>query len=167
MLLYHCNFGWPLVDEGAEIIWEGSWKSRESGESNKIFREGNSFRKCVAPLDDHSGGGEEAAFIDIAPNSSGQCTTGIYNAAMGIALALRFKKDQLPWLTNWLHFGKGEYVIGLEPGTNPPIGQAKARELNQLIVLLPGESKVYDLEFEVLDQETTINEFLNNRISRN
>ena len=165
MLLYHCNFGWPLVDEGAEIIWEGSWKSRESGDGNKIFKEGNSFRKCRAPLADHSGGGEEAAFIDISPNSFGQCTCGIYNPAIGIALALRFKKEQLPWLTNWLHFGKGEYVIGLEPGTNPPIGQAKARELNQLIHLLPGESREYDLEIEVLDQETTINEFLNNRIS--
>ena len=132
---------------------------------NKIFKEGNSFRKCRAPLADHSGGGEEAAFIDISPNSFGQCTCGIYNPAIGIALALRFKKEQLPWLTNWLHFGKGEYVIGLEPGTNPPIGQAKARELNQLIHLLPGESREYDLEIEVLDQETTINEFLNNRIS--
>lgn len=167
MLLYHCNFGWPLVDEGTEIIWKGQWKSRESGESNKIFREGNRFRTCVAPIDDHNGGGEEAAFVDIVADSSGRCTAGIYNSNIGIALALRFEKVQLPWLTNWLHFGKGEYVIGLEPGTNPPIGQAKAREEGQLIHLLPGESRIYDLEIEVLDNEKSINELLNNSISGN
>ena len=25
MLLYHINCGWPLVDEGTEILWKGSW----------------------------------------------------------------------------------------------------------------------------------------------
>src|SRR5690606_25026073 len=29
MLLYHCNFGWPLVDEGTEILWRGNWKPRD------------------------------------------------------------------------------------------------------------------------------------------
>ena len=25
MLLYHLNFGWPLVDEGTDLLWDGSW----------------------------------------------------------------------------------------------------------------------------------------------
>jgi hypothetical protein len=73
---------------------------------------------------------------------------------------LRFNKSQLPWLTNWQHWGKDEYVTGLEPGTNPPIGQSKALEQNQLIILQPGEKKTYDLEVEVLDNEKNIHEFL-------
>ena len=24
MILYHCNFGWPLADEGSDILWEGA-----------------------------------------------------------------------------------------------------------------------------------------------
>ncbi len=28
MLLYHCNFGWPLVDEGTDILWNGKWFPR-------------------------------------------------------------------------------------------------------------------------------------------
>lgn len=28
MLLYHCNFGYPLVDDGTRIIWKGRWVSR-------------------------------------------------------------------------------------------------------------------------------------------
>jgi hypothetical protein len=153
MLLYHFNFGWPLIDEGTEIIWQGEWQPR-AGNPNKIFREGNDFRRCPAPLDDHAGTGEEAAIIDIASDGLGWCSCGFNNAKIGLTLTLKFQKKQLPWLTNWQHWGKGEYVTGLEPGTNPPIGQALAREQNTLIFLQPGETRSYDLEIEVSEGAT-------------
>ncbi|MDP2415605.1 aldose 1-epimerase family protein [Daejeonella sp.] len=149
MLLYHCNFGWPLIDEGTKIKWNGKWKPRD-GNPNKLFKEGNDFHTCPAPLDDHSGAGEEVAFIDIETDESGVCSCGLENPKIGLSLNLRFLKKQLPCLTNWLHYGKGEYVVGLEPGTNPPIGQSRARRQNELILLTPGESRKYDLEIEVL-----------------
>jgi len=150
MLLYHCNFGYPLVDEGTSIKWSGNWTPRE-GNPDKIFKNGNDFHTCPAPLNDHSGSGEEVAFIDIESNESGFCNCGLENKKIGLSLNLRFRKKQLPCLTNWLHFGKGEYVVGLEPGTNPPIGQSKARQQNELILLSPGESRKYELEIEVLN----------------
>ena len=159
MLLYHFNLGWPLVDEGSTILWEGKWTARETGERNKIFKQGNNFHDCTAPLDEHSGGGEEAVFIDVNADSSGTCICGLHNAKLGLALTLKFQKKQLPWLTNWQHFGKGEYVTGLEPGTHPPIGQAAARASLQLLFLEPGETKQYDVELEVLNDATTIREF--------
>ena len=164
MLLYHFNFGWPLVDEGTDIIWQGEWQSPGGEADNKIFNKENNFRKCPAPLAAHSARGEEVAFIDIAPDNAGKCTCGLYNKDIGIAVALRFPKKQLPWLTNWQHWGKGEYVTGLEPGTNPPIGQGKAREQGVLMHLAPGENRAYDLEFEVLDNKLKIDEFLKNTI---
>lgn len=164
MLLYHFNFGWPLVDEGTDIIWQGAWQSPGGDEGKQIFKQGNDFRKCPAPMDEHSGGGEEVAFIDITPNSAGQCTCGLYNSQIKLAVALQFQKKQLPWLINWQHWGKGEYVTGLEPATNPPIGQAKAREQQVLIHLAPGESRVYDLAIQVLDNEEKIGKLLKNTI---
>ena len=160
MILYHCNFGWPLVDEGTDILCRGSWQSGGREGDNKIFGEGNNFRKCPAPLEHHSGFGEAVAFVDPDADASGASSCGLYNENIGIALALHFNKKQLPWLTNWQHWGKGEYVTGLEPGTNPPIGQAKARNQGQLIQLQPGERKIYDLEFEIMDQPISIREFL-------
>ena len=159
MLLYHFNFGWPLVDEGTDIIWQGKWQPRQ-GNRNKIFIEGNDFKKCPAPLDDHSGTGEEVAMIDINADGAGWCSCGLHNAQLGLALSLRFKKEQLPWLINWQHWGKGEYVTGLEPSTNQLIGQAQARERNELIFLQPGETRIYELELEVLDNKEKINSFL-------
>ena len=161
MILYHFNFGWPLVNEGTDILWRGSWQSPWGDPNSKLFREGNNFRQCPPPLDQHRGAGEDVAFIDPAPDSAGQCTCGLNNQKLGIAVALRFQKEQLPWLTNWQHWGKGEYVMGLEPGTNPPIGQAKARQQDQLIHLSPGELRSYDLELEVFENEMRIHELLN------
>ena len=152
MLLYHCNLGWPLVDEGSKIVWNGLWKARD-GNPNKLFNEANDFKTCPPPLDDHQGSGEEAAFIDIEADNSGFCNCGIDNQKIGLSLTVKFQKNQLPWLTNWLHFGKGEYVVGLEPGTNPPIGQSQARGQNKLIHLAPGETRNYALEIEVYNNK--------------
>lgn len=152
MLLYHCNFGWPLIDEGTKIVWNGTWKSRE-GNPNKIFRQGNDFKICPPPLDDHQGGGEEAAFIDLQSDDDGFCNCGLENSSLGLGVNLKFQKKQLPCLTNWQHFGKGEYVVGLEPGTNHPIGQSQARRQNELIQLAPGETRNYELEIEVFNNK--------------
>jgi hypothetical protein len=159
MLLYHFNFGWPLADEGADIIWKGEWRPRF--EDSRIFNKNNNFHKCPAPIEAHNGSGEDVVFVDIAADNSGTCICGLHNADIGIAVALKFHKKQLPWFTNWQHFGKGEYVTGLEPGTNPPIGQAKARAQNELLFLEPGETKFFDLEMEVLTDKGSINELVN------
>jgi galactose mutarotase-like enzyme len=158
MVLYHINFGWPLVDEGTDILWRGSWKS-PLGDKAVIFKEGNDFRKCPAPMESHRGSGEEVGFITPEIDNA-RC--GLYNSKLGIALSLRFDKKQLPWLINWQHWGPGEYVTALEPATNPPIGQAKAREQNTLIQIAPGESKHYDLEIDILSDEKGIKKFMNN-----
>lgn len=159
MLLYHCNFGWPLADEGADIIWKGKWMPRE-GSNGTIFSGNHNFRKCPAPMDAHSGTGEDAVCVDMDADSDGMCACGLYNANIGLAVAMRFPKKQLPWLTNWQHWGKGDYVTGIEPGTNMPIGQAKARERNELIFIQPGERRQYNLAFEVLVDESDINNFI-------
>lgn len=160
MILYHCNFGWPLLDEGSDILWEGTWESPDDGGAGNIFKDGQPFRKGRAPVEQHRGTGEAVAFIDPVADESGTCECGLYNARLVLAIALRFKKSQLPVLTNWQHLGAGEYVTGLEPGTHPPIGQAKARHTNQLIMLAPGEKRSYDVELEVFENQKSISEFL-------
>jgi hypothetical protein len=160
MLLYHFNFGWPLVDAGTDLLWQGPSLSRDGDPQNRIFRPSHDFHKVPPPLPEHLGSGEDAAFIDITADAAGQCSCGLHNAALGLAVALRFSKAQLPWLTNWQHWGAGEYVTGLEPGTNPPIGQARAREENQLLYLVPGQSRHYELEIEVLTNPRRIQDFL-------
>jgi len=159
MILYHFNFGWPLIDEGTEIIWKGKWQPAKS--DSKIFKEGENFRTCRAPMEAHNAGGEDVGFINMDADASGMCMGGLYNRKIELGVMLRFPKKQLPWLNNWLHFGKGEYVVGVEPATNPVIGQSKAREQKQLIMLAPGETLSYDVELKVLSGTENMNELLN------
>jgi len=160
MILYHCNFGWPLVDEGTQIIWKGKCTSRGLDMDNAIFNSKHNFRKCQKPIESHRGGGEACGFIDVTPDKNGLCTVGLYNQRLNLAVAIKYNKKQLPCLANWQHFGPGEYVTALEPGTNPPIGQAKAREQKELIHIRPGASKTYDLEMTILTDKRQINHLL-------
>lgn len=160
MLLYHFNFGWPLVDEGTSLLWKGDWTSPGQDKPGKIFREGNNFRTVPAPLEAHDGTGEEVAVINPPADAEGQCYCGLYNANLRIAVSLQFKKKELPWLTNWQHFGRGEYVTGVEPGTHGPIGQSRARKEGQLIFIPPGGVRSYDVELGVLHTENEINELI-------
>lgn len=150
MLMYHCNFGWPLVDEGSIISWRGDWQPRGSNSDYKIFNKENNFSICKPPMDKDEHFNEEAcAFIDIESDDKRLCKSGITNKNLNLTIEVLFNKNELPWLTNWLHYKKGEYVVGLEPGTNPPIGQSKARKDNALIFLKPNETRKYSLEIKV------------------
>ncbi len=149
MLLYHCNMGWPLIDEGTELHWKGPWESRGNALDNEIFHENGTFRVCQAPMDSHQNGGEACAFIDIEPDDSGNCRCSAVNPTLGFGLEINFRKEQLPWLINWQHWGKGEYVTALEPATNLTLGQSHARNSGSLIVLNPGESREYQIGLRI------------------
>jgi hypothetical protein len=159
MILYHCNFGWPLIDEKTRIIWKGVCKSRGLEMDNEIFNDKVNYKLCQKPLKSHNAGGEACGFIDVKADKRGICKIGLYNSNLKLAVAMEYNKKQLPCLTNWQHWGAGEYVCALEPGTNPPIGQKKARELKQLVYLKPGESRKYELKISVLTDKKQIKEF--------
>ena len=160
MILYHCNFGWPLVDEGADLIWQGTYTSIGRDMDNAIFNEQHDYRKCLAPMESHRGFGEACAALDVTADAQGMCTVGLHNASLGLALKLRYVKRQFPCLANWQHWGFSDYVTALEPGTNPPTGQNRARQEGNLIYLEPGESRDYQLDIEILTQEEAIQDFL-------
>lgn len=149
MLLYHLNFGWPLVDRDTRIIWDGDWESRNSDMDRKIFNPDNDFKTCPDVLELHQGTGEAAVFIDPAAKTDGTYQFGLVNPGLGLEVLVTAQKEQLPALTNWQHFGLREYVVGLEPGTNHPIGQLTAKEQDKLILAQPGETYEYNLKFSV------------------
>lgn len=156
MILYHCNFGWPLADQDSKLIWKGKMFTRDE----KDFPNPEAFKSCPDVLEEHKGNGEQVAVIDIDADNNGKCICGIHNEKLELAVALHFNKKQLPWLTNWQHWGKGEYVTGIEPGSHPPMGQSKAREKGTLIFLEPGENLNYNLSLQVLKGKENIHNIL-------
>lgn len=152
MLLYHFNFGWPLVDEGADIVWKGKWQSRGGAANDFIFNEGNypNLKKCLPPIKEHLGSGEAVGYLDIEADAAGICEAGIRNEKLGLAVMLSFSKRQLPWVMNWQHFGKKEYVVGIEPSTHTLLGRSAAQKNGTLVMLEPEETRSYKIEVEAI-----------------
>jgi len=159
MFLYHCNFGWPLVDEGTQIIYRGACRSRGLEMDDAVFSSDHDYRTCTGPLSSHRGGGEAAGFIQPEPEKDGLCRAGLIHAELGLAVRMTFPAEQLPCLTNWQHFGPGEYVCALEPGNAYPVGQGRQREQGELEFIEPEQSRHYSLDIEVLTGHDDIETF--------
>ena len=109
MLLYHFNFGWPFVDKGTDIAWKGSYRVASDPKLLGI----PNLKKCPDPLDIHQGGGESVVYIDPEVDESYRVQCGLWNEEKQLGVRIEFDKRELPWLTNWQHFAKNEYVTGI------------------------------------------------------
>lgn len=148
--LYHCNLGFPLLDEGARLVFRGKaslhWsRGPDTGDAWRTEK------RLSAPLPQHAGGGERGFVLDVPAGPGGTCHVGLINERRGIGVEMTYEKEQLPRLAHWQHLGpRGSYVVGIEPfygslhhaPTDPhPLTAAS---------LAPGEARMYDLTIRVL-----------------
>ena len=150
MLLYHVNVGWPVVDEGSELLVPAT---------------------AVEPRGDHPVEGYTAleppapAFVEqvfeheLAAEADGAVPVAIVNRALGLGAYEVFRRDQLPHHFVWRMLGEGTYVVGIEPSTNRTAGRLDAHERGELIELAPGERRSYDLELGALAGTAEIDAF--------
>lgn len=145
MLLYHINFGYPLVDEHTVLELEHDGVRSRDARAEEGIRD---CAKCSAPT---AGFTEQLYYYDTSPDKDGYVKATLYNPDLngGMRVYLRYLKEQLPYLAEWKQMGQGDYVFGLEPGTWLPEGREKARRLNQLIYLEPGQCYRTELEIGV------------------
>jgi Domain of unknown function (DUF4432) len=150
MLLYHCNVGFPVVDEGSELLLPTGatrtdpWASVET------------YRTLTAP----QGGFQEACFYEqILGEPSGAVPAGVVNRRLGLGVFQVSQNGQLPEFMVWRMMGEGAYAVALEPGTNRAIPRADLRDGGEIIELEPGATRTYDLELGVLDGGAAIDAF--------
>ena len=141
MLLYHCNAGFPLVDDGSRLLIPARATTTDYG----VPIEG--YRTLGPPV----ARAREACFEhDLIPEPDGRVPAAIVNDRLGLGLAQVFDHAQLPFLTVWRMLGEDHYGVALEPSTNRDAGRWDARERGELKMLEPGELRRYDLELGVL-----------------
>jgi hypothetical protein len=146
MLLYHINIGFPVVDEGSQILVP----TRTAIPRGEF--EPETYRTLDAP---QPGFVEEVIEHDVIAEADGNVPVGIINRKRGIGAYEIFDARQLPAHFVWRMMGEGTYVVGIEPCTNRPAGRLDARERGELIILQPGETRRYELELGAL---TTMDE---------
>jgi hypothetical protein len=133
-LCYHCNFGYPLVCDGAKMI-------NVPDEVSVI----------TSPVHNKQ---EECIPVDYAGDT---VTVGIENENIGAYIT--YNRDTLPDFLIWKMLGESEYVIGLEPRTTSLGGQDIA-DNNKYAVLKPFEEYKTKLKFEI--RELTYGSFPKN-----
>lgn len=145
MLLYHINFGYPFLDEGARVECDAK---EVIGQSEEAINELADAFKMTNPVQDIA---ERCYAVDLNPDQDGNVCVKLLNDNLGLGVKLSYQKEQLPFLNEWKMLNTKEYVVGLEPCTALPQGTKKAKETGSIITLAPGESRVFEITYQILD----------------
>jgi hypothetical protein len=141
MLLYHVNIGWPVVDDGAELL---------------VPAPAGGYRAIHGP---EAGYVEQVFEHELQADADGRVPVAVVNRAARLGAYQIFRRDQLPFHFVWRMLGEGTFVVGIEPSTNRPAGRLDARDRGELIELGPGETRLYEVELGALDGEAQIERF--------
>ena len=132
-ILYHMNFGYPLLSENAHLIIDPAQTVPRDDSAVSGMNEYKSFSKP------QPGYREQVFEHKMKDISGGETEVTLHNKTAGIALTLRFRIAELPYLVQWKMMGQGEYVLGLEPCNVPGKNRKVLKEENNLPYLAPGE----------------------------
>lgn len=141
MVLYHMNFGYPLLSENSVFNTNCTNLRPRDDDAALGVNECNEFSAPVA------GYKEQVFYRDSVENSYATLT----NLKLGASVKLEFSAEQLPYFVEWKQVGEQDYVVGLEPATNPPDGRAKVRESGELNFLDPEQKREFDIRISFFE----------------
>jgi len=156
MIIYHCNMGFPVVDEGSKLIANVKEYWPRDAESEK---EKELYASIPAPI---KGFIERVYYFDLKEDAQGNVGVAMvnpkFNNGQGLGVYLRYKKSELPKFMEWKNPRAGMNVVGIEPANCWVEGRGKERARG-LEFLKPGETREYHLEIGVLDSQQAIRDF--------
>jgi uncharacterized protein DUF4432 len=154
MLLYHFNIGFPLVDAGAELIAPAAARPKLLFGAADLD-DPRSWSSFIAPQANFT---QQTFAHEMAADAAGRVHVAIVNARLGLGVAVSYDKRVMPSYIEWRMMAEGQYAAGIEPCTNG-FGRDAVKAAGELIVLKPGERRVYRTEISVLDGAAAIEHF--------
>ncbi len=155
MVLYHCNFGWPLVSAESEMISPAKTVLPRDAAAEVGAHEWN---KMAEPTPGYA---EQVFYhaIEVAEGKDTSQSAAILNRPLGLGMEVRFDAKTLTQLTQWKQMGFGDYVLGIEPGNAIPEGRVAARSNGHLQMLAPGATETFTLGFRMLTSRREVDAF--------
>ncbi len=151
-IIYHSNFGTPILEEGARFI--------APVESVSPF---NDYAKAgLKNWQTYSGptkGFDEMVFnFKPLADARKETVAAVINKAGDKGAAISFNTQQLPVLTLWKNTDtlKQGYVTGIEPGTSYAYPVTIEREQKRVKKLEPGQSTRFDLTYTLLHNASQV-----------
>jgi hypothetical protein len=153
MFVYHCNPGFPVLDEGARLLID-SEKSTEWREDREVGPD--AYTEIRGPQPE----ARDDVFVHrLRTGEDGIARVGLINDRLQLGLTWHYPIREMPLLNQWQHFHRGTYVMGIEPGNASMLGRAWNRRHNTLQSIQPGEVREFHLEIGVLQGEEEIRAF--------
>ena len=138
VVLYHCNFGFPLLEKGARV---------EIDSSKVVARDAHSevanWARIEAP---EVGRAEDVFFHEV---EGARASANVFNPQRGVGVKLHYSPSELPYFTQWKSMGAGDYALGLEPSSAPLASRAELRARGELPFLEAGARQIFELEWEI------------------
>jgi len=147
MILYHFNFGFPLMSENTKVRFPSrSVMARDEGTPI------DGFERWETPQPDYL----ERVYYHLDYDDD-FVSTHIFNpefplsngATCPLTVSLNWSTKQLPKLVQWKMPGAGTHVMGIEPANCYVEGRNKERTDGTLVILEPGETRTYNLSLQV------------------
>ena len=160
-LIYHTNYGTPLLEEGARLVTA----AEEVAPMNETAISGlDTYDVYAGPTPGYI---EQVYLFKPLADDEGRCAVLLKNAAGDRGSSITWSIKELPFLTVWKNTSAvaDGYVTGLEPATGYPFHRSTERAWGRLPVLEAGESRAFGLTFAVHGDADSVGE-MEQRIAR-
>ena len=153
MMLYHMNFGYPVVSEQTKLyapslnVWPLGEDSKKGVGMHDVFQK---------PTKDYV----YECHVHEMPKDKGPVSVALINHGMDFGAYVAYDPNELPAFNEWKMMSQQDYVVALEPGTNFPEGRLSARENGRMRTLKPGETFECSYEIGVLPGKAQIDAYL-------
>jgi len=153
-LIYHINFGSPLLEEGAEFL----------GSIGKVFplnqRAAEGLTEFGIYQGPRAGFVEQVYCMEPLGDADGKAGMLLRNRAGDRGAWLEYDQRNLPGFSLWKNLAATEegYVTGFEPGTGFPFPRKVERRFGRVPKLAPGETKSFEFRFGLLPDGQSVKE---------
>ena len=152
MLMYHCNFGYPLLTPGSRIV-------KGAGEIYDNIGSATNVEECFRVTEARDDKVEEVYCHTNVPDEKGFGYAAVINDKKELGCYIKYQMDTLPFLIEWKNMCSHDYCVGLEPSNSYIMGRDKEREHGTLPILAPYETKDFQVYIGILDGMREIHEF--------
>jgi hypothetical protein len=153
-IIYHGNFGPPLLEEGSEFVAPVKQVTPFNADAAKDLATWTTYRGPTKNF------GEQVYNVVPYAMADGTTTVMLHNRAGDKAIALSYDTRALPYFSLWKNTDtlKEGYVTGLEPGTGFAYPRAIERKFGRVPKLAAGASRSFALEYTILPDKKSIDE---------
>lgn len=151
-ILYHYNFGKPLLGKGAKLHVPVERVTPYNANAARDVKTWNSF------AEPKSGYVEQVYLMRPLADANGHVNVLLRNADGDRGVALQYRKKELPYLTLWKNTGHEDdgYVIGIEPGVSFPNMRKVERAAGRVPKLAGGASHTMRMDFTLVNSKAVV-----------